>query len=219
MTGMIMAMDIRERLASDVLDYQQLVACLAGYAKPRDKIGALLADGSLIRVRKGLYVLGERYRRSLISREILANLIYGPSYVSLDYALNIHGLIPERVAEVTSMTSGEKRRFTTPFGVFTYRPLSARRYAPGVVWAGEGESHYLLASPEKALADKVWSDARFRPTRESDFDSYLIADMRIEAERLAALDASRLADIAAAYASRKVSLLARYWSRRFGRKT
>lgn len=215
---MITAMDIRDRSPSDVVDYQHLVTCLADYAKPRDKIRALLADGSLIRVRKGLYVLGERYRRNLISREVLANLIYGPSYVSLDYALGLHGLIPERVEEVTSMTNGEKRRFATPFGVFTYRPLSARRYAPGVAWAGEGEARYLVASPEKALADKVWSDARFHPRRQRDFDAYLFADLRLAEERLATLDAGRLADIAGAYGSRKVSLLARYWARRFGRR-
>jgi len=215
---MTTALDIRDQSLSDILDYQQLTGWLAGYAKPRDKIRALLADGSLIRIRKGLYVLGERYRRTLVSREILANLIYGPSYVSLDYALGIHGLIPERVLEVTSMTTGEKRRFMTRFGVFTYRPLSPHRYAPGVAWAGDGEARYLLATPEKALADKVWSDARFRPTRQSDFDSYLFADLRIEEGRLASLSGDRLTEIAGAYASRKVSLLAGYWARRFGRR-
>jgi len=212
-------MDIRDSVRSEVLDYQQLVACLTGYAKPRDRIGAFLADGSLVRVRKGLYVFGERYRRTLVSREVLANLIYGPSYISLDYALSIHGLIPERVTEVTCMTAGEKRRFTTPFGVFSYRPLSLRRYAPGIDWAGEGEARYLLASPEKALVDKVWSDPRFRPTRQSDFDSYLLADLRLDEDRLAALDFGRIDNIASAYASGKVTLLARYLAKRYRRET
>jgi hypothetical protein len=48
---MIAAMDIRDQVRTDVLDYQQLVSCLRGYSKPRDRITALLADGSLIRVR------------------------------------------------------------------------------------------------------------------------------------------------------------------------
>jgi hypothetical protein len=212
-------MDIRDRVHSEVLDYQQLIACLNGYAKPRDRIGAFLDDGSLVRVRKGLYVFGERYRRTLVSREVLANLIYGPSYISLDYALSIHGLIPERVTEVTCMTAAEKRRFTTPFGVFSYRPLSLHRYAPGIDWAGEGEARYLLASPEKALVDKVWADARFRPTRQSDFNSYLLADLRLEEDRLATLNLGRIESIASAYASGKVTLLARFLARHFGRKT
>ena len=213
---MITIMDIRDSVRAEVLDYQQLVACLGGYAKPRDRISALLAAGSLVRVRKGLYVFGERYRRGLLSREVLANLIYGPSYVSLDYALGAHGMIPERVEDVTSMTTGEKRRFTTPFGVFSYRPLCPRRYATGVTWAGEGEARYLLASPEKALADKVWSDPRFRPARPSDFDAYLFADLRLDEERLGALDQRRLGRIARAYASRKITLLAHYLASRLG---
>ncbi len=99
---MITALDIREQTRSDVLDYQQLVSCLQGYAKPRDRISSLLAVGSLIRLRKGLYVLDERYRRATVSREYLANLIYGLSYVSLDYALSYYGLIPEHIEDVTS---------------------------------------------------------------------------------------------------------------------
>jgi hypothetical protein len=212
-------MDIRDCARSEVLDYQQLVACLTDYAKPRDRISAFLADGSLVRVRKGLYVFGERYRRTLVCREVLASLIYGPSYISLDYALSIHGLIPERVTEVTCMTAAEKRRFTTPFGVFSYRPLSLRRYAPGIDWAGEGEARYLLASPEKALVDKVWADARFRPIKQQDLEPYLFADLRVEEDRLAALDHGRIEAIAQAYASRKVTMLARYLARHFGRKT
>ena len=88
--------DIRAKVPSDVLDYQQLVSLLSGYAKPRDKIGALLAQGDLVRVRKGLYVFGERYRHGPLDRILLANLVYGPSYVSLEYALSYHGLIASR---------------------------------------------------------------------------------------------------------------------------
>ena len=44
--------------------------------------------GGIVRVKKGLYVFGLDYRRGAWSREVLANLIYGPSYVSLDYALD-----------------------------------------------------------------------------------------------------------------------------------
>ena len=130
-------MDIREQVRTDVLDYQQLVSCLRGYAKPRDRITGLLTDGSLVRIRKGLYVFGERYRRAPISREHIANLIYGPSYVSLDYALSHYGLVPERVENVTSVTTGENRCFITSLGDFTYRPLRPRRL---VVSAGD-ESH------------------------------------------------------------------------------
>ena len=110
------------------------MSLLQEYAKPRDRITALLAAGNLIRVRKGLYVLGDKYRRGPIHREILANLIYGPSYVSLDYALSQYGLIPERVEDVTSITTGENKKFSTPLGVFTYQHLPLRRYSTGIQW-------------------------------------------------------------------------------------
>ena len=208
--------DIRAQVRGETLDYQQLMSCLSGYAKPRDRVGALLAQGHLLRVRKGLYVLGERHRRSPVSRETLANLIYGPSYVSLDSALSLHGLIPERVADVTSMTTGQPRRFATPFGVFTYRPLPARRYAPGVQWGGEGDARYLVAAPEKALVDKVWTDKRFSPAGQRDFEAYLFEDLRIDEARLGDFDMSRLARIAEAFASRKIDLLVRFLTRRKG---
>ncbi len=206
---MTTAMDIRERVATDVLDYQQLVSCLRGYAKPRDRISGLLADGSLVRLRKGLYVFGDRYRRAALSREHLANLIYGPSYVSLDYVLSRCGLIPERVENVTSVTTGGKKRFSTPFGDFTYRPSRLDRYVLGIRWAGEGDTHYLEATPEKALVDKVWADKRFSPASLKDIDTYLFADMRMDEERVEALDREQVAAICRAFASRKIDMLAR----------
>ncbi|MCX6349892.1 MAG: hypothetical protein NTV79_10410 [Candidatus Aureabacteria bacterium] len=207
-------MDIQDRARTDVLDYQQLVSILRSYAKPRDRIGALMAAGDLVRLRKGLYMFGERYRRGPISRELLANLIYGPSCVSLDYALSRYGMIPERVENVTSVTTGENRRFSTPFGVFTYRSLPPDRYAPGVRQAGEGDGRYLMASPEKALVDKVWTDRRFSAANLNDFGAYLFRDLRLDEERLSALDLNLLNVIVQAYASRKINMLARFLSKR-----
>lgn len=213
---MITAMDIREQVQSDVLDYQQVMSCLKDYAKPRDRISRLISEGSLIRVRKGLYVFGDRYRRAPICREVLANLIYGPSYVSLDYALSHYGMIPERVENVTSITTGENRRFSTPLGVFTYRLLPPRRYAPGIQWAGQNEVHYLMASPEKALVDKVWDDKRFKATSVKQCDAYLIEDLRLDGNYLATLEPVRLATVVKAFASRKINLLAKCLSRHRG---
>ena len=119
---------LRQRIDLDVFDYQVLRDALAGYGKPRDKITRLLASGEIVRVKKGLYCFGEAFRKSPICSEYLANLIYGPSYVSLDYALRLHGLIPERVEAVTSVTTRCSRGFETPLGHFTYRTLSHRRY-------------------------------------------------------------------------------------------
>ncbi len=183
---------------------------LSGYRKPRDKITRLLAGGTIVRIKKGLYCFGEAFRKEPVSGEYVANLIYGPSYVSLDYALAYHGLIPERVETVTSVTPGRSREFDTPFGTFSYRMLSRPRYSVGALLETAGHLRFLIASPEKALADKVWADKRFNGRPVSDFEAYLSDDLRIDPETLAVLDRSRLQSIARSYDSAKIHNLVRY---------
>ena len=201
---------IRGEIDQDVFDYQGLLQCLSAYAKPRDKIRRLLAAGDIVRVKKGLYVFGEAHRRSPVSRELLANLIYGPSYVSMDYALAWHDLIPERVTTVTSATSARSREFITPFGVFSYRALGEPRYAVGAVLNQAGGQSFLIASPEKALVDKVWTDKRFSGTAMADYGPYLVDDLRIDTERLRSLNWQRLEAVRAAYGSVKIDRLIGY---------
>jgi len=208
---MASAYDIRRTIGTDVFDYQQLMDCLAAYSKPRDKIRSLIRAGEIIRVKKGIYVFGENYRRGPWSLEILANLIYGPSYISLDYALSYYGFIPERVVVLTSVTSSRSRRFETPLGTFTYRRLSRPKYSIGIdqqtLDAGQ---YFLIASPAKALADKIWTDRRFTPRRVEDFRAYLHDDLRIAPDALRGIDRALLAAIAEQYGSRKVRLLRDY---------
>jgi predicted transcriptional regulator of viral defense system len=204
---------MRRNIGGEVFDYQVLLDELAEYRKPRDRITRLLAGGVIVRVKKGLYCFGEPFRREPLSREYLANLIYGPSYVSIEYALSHHGLIPERVETVTSVTTRRSRDFDTPFGTFSYRMLTGPRYAVGVILETAGKTSFLVASPEKALADKVWTDKRFSGLRLSDYDAYLSDDLRIDREALSRFDCSRLQVIATAYHSAKISNLVRYLKR------
>ncbi len=204
---------MRRNIGGEVFDYQVLLDVLAEYRKPRDRITRLLGGGVIVRVKKGLYCFGERFRREPLSREYLANLIYGPSYVSLEYALSHHGLIPERVETVTSVTTRRSRDFDTPFGTFSYRMLTGPRYAVGATLETAGKTSFLVASPEKALADKVWTDKRFSGLRLSDYDAYLSDDLRIDREALSRFDCSRVQVIATAYHSAKISNLVRYLKR------
>jgi hypothetical protein len=198
------AFQLAQTITSDIFDYRQLMGCLRDYAKPRDKIRALLAAGDVVRVKKGLYVFGKAYRNTPVQRETLANLIYGPSYVSLDYALAYYQLIPERVEVVTSVTTAQPRRFETPLGAFTYRTLSLSRYRIGLSLVHAGQSGFLMATPEKALCDKVWDDKTFKPVAATDIHSYLMEDLRMDRSRLGQLDKKRLREIARGYTSPKV---------------
>lgn len=200
-----MPVDVRDRIQTEVFDYQTLLDALKGLAYPRNRINDLLRQGVILRVKKGLYVFGDRYRRHPYSKELLANLIYGPSYVSLDYALAYHGLIPERVEALTSVTPSRSRRFVTPVGLFVYRQIPARAYEVGVVRVeAENQQAFLIASPEKALADKIVSVRGGRISSIAEMSRFLEADLRVDAVPLRSLSAERIDDFAARYRSLKL---------------
>jgi len=133
-----------------------LLPLLADYRRPNDKIAALLARGDLVQLRRGLYMLGAELRTTPVSLPLVANVLFGPSYVSLDFALSWHALIPEGVVEVSSVTPRRTREFATPLGRFSYSHLPPAVYAVGVRMESTPQgSHFLMASAEKALCDKL----------------------------------------------------------------
>lgn len=207
---------IRKLIPYDEFDYQTLLSALKGYAHPRDRITTLLRKGTIIRVKKGLYVFGADARKQPYSREILANLIYGPSYISLEYALHYHGIIPERVEAVTSVTVGRSRKFLTPIGLFSYRiiPMTAFRTGADKVEIG-GERSFLIAIPEKALADKLRLD-RVSIRTQKELQTYLFDDLRIEPATIQEMSPDRLEEYADRYRSRKILLLSKLARRLLG---
>lgn len=199
---------IRRKIPQEEFDYQMFLHCLEDYERPRDKIRALLKKGAVIRVKKGLYVFGPDYSRGPFSREYLANLIYGPSYVSLDYALSYYGLIPERVETVMSVTCGKNRAFSTPVGRFTYWSIPVDSYRVGVDIMELGERHsFLMATPEKALADKVCRDRGSNLQKIGDVEAYLLENLRIDPGELIRLNLDRLKEIAQRWHSEKIQRL------------
>lgn len=200
--------ELRRRISGEEFDYRALLDGLREYDRPRDKITALLKQGTIIRVKKGIYVFGERYRRRPFSREILANMLYGPSYVSLETALHYYGLIPERVEAMTSVTGARGRRFFTPVGLFIYRGVSMNAYRIGIdqVELENGRS-FLIATPEKALADKIQADRGTAIRTQAEMRTYLEDSLRIDPEGLENLNAETISLIAAQYRSRKLQLL------------
>jgi hypothetical protein len=198
---------LREKISGEEFDYPALMDALRGYSRPRSKVTALIKAGSLVRVKKGIYVFGERYRRRPISQEVLANLLYGPSYISLEYALQSHELIPEKVQTVTSVCLGRSRRFSTPVGVYTYHGIPMKAFRLGVDRRESvGGCPFLMALPEKALADKLAEErtASFRGRKE--MLTHLLENLRLDPDGLRKLDAARLDLYADRYRSNKVRL-------------
>ena len=199
------------KIQKEEFDYVTLCQALADYARPRDKIRSMLRKEEIVRIKKGLYIMGESYRKRPFSCELLANLIYGPSYISLEYALSHHGLIPERVETITSTTCGSNRSFSTPIGLFTYWSVQKEYYAVGVDLNSNGaDVSFLIATPEKALADKLIRDRGLNISNRKDMTTYLHDDLRIGEETLQNLDTKIIEEIAGRTNSRKVRLLLDY---------
>ncbi len=200
--------DIKNRIGREEFDYPALMAALSGYANPRDRVTALLRRGDIIRVKKGIYVFGERLRQRPYSRELLANLVYGPSFVSLDSALSHYNLIPERVAALTSVTTKRPKVFDTPVGSFIYRQAPKSYFHLGMERVEEGDVAFLIAAPERALADKIRDDRGYPLRAQAEAARYLFDDLRIEAPDFVQLDPDFLEILAESARSRKIGICA-----------
>lgn len=204
-----MSLRLRRQIGREEFDFPALMGALSSYANPREKVTSLLRKGVIVRVKKGLYVFGEDYRLRPYSRELLANLIYGPSFLSLDYALSYHGLIPERVELLTSVTTGRARTFKTPVGTFIYRPAALASFHLGMNRVEQKNISFLIASAERALADKVREDRSTGLRSIGDAERYLFADLRVDESTFRKLNLGFLHQLARALGSRKVAFCAK----------
>jgi len=174
-------------------DYQYLNGLLKDYRYPRNKIGKMLKSGDLIALKSGLYILSEQYQKPL-SLETAANLLYGPSYVSLEYALAYYGLIPEIAYQVTSVTNARKKVYYTAVGTFTYHQLKQEYYSLGYRVQKTDTSAYLIASPEKALCDKLYLT---KPqANAAALEVFLSENLRLDTSALHSLDAKLISALA-----------------------
>jgi len=199
-----MADNLRQKIQNDIFDYVQLSDALSDFSNIRTKIGRLLASGEIIRIRKGLYTFPEYLRRSPLNPCVVANMIYGPSYVSCDYALSYYGMIPERVELITSITTGRQREFSTPIGCFSYRQRKAKDYSIGIESLETPSGSFMIASREKAIYDKALTDPRFDG---SNIKEYLLADLRLDEDSLSQLNVETLHELLDSAVGRMIKLV------------
>lgn len=171
---------------SPEIDYQALLAQMQTQSHPRRKLKELQNQGCLIRLKKGFYVFSVEFIGRIYSPQIVANLLYGPSYLSLEYALSYYQLIPERVMAFTSVTTQKNKKFITPIGHFTYAHLASALYPIGVsIKKTEDDRNFLIATPEKALMDifTLKFNNADKPTTK-DIPRTLVEDLRIDLNAL-----------------------------------
>ena len=90
-----------------------------------------------------------------------------------------------------------------------YRQVPEDSFSMGMDRVERGEVAFLIAVPERALADKVRDD-RGTPLRtSSDVAAYLFENLRVDRDAVAAMDAGFMEELAEAGRSHKVALCAR----------
>jgi predicted transcriptional regulator of viral defense system len=185
---------LRLSVEGEIFDYQMLSHHLREYKKPRDKITLLLKSQSIIRIKKGLYIFGPDTQRKPIPYEILANLIYHPSYISLEYALSKYGIIPERAYGITSVCLSRSKSVRTPVGIFAYKKRALSTYPIGITRVElPREGAYLIATREKALVDLIAEQKTIKTVDE--MKKYLYENMRMEQSDLQKFDKKLLSQI------------------------
>lgn len=176
-----------DHLGTVPFSHAALLPVLKDYRRPNDKIAEWLRQGVLVPLKRGLYVRGIPARAPCLP--LVANRLYGPSCVSLDYALSWHGLIPERVHEITSVCTGRGRVIDNALGRFSYVRLPVPVYPCGITHASaSAQETFLIASPAKALCDKVMLTPRLRATSRASMQRFLLDDLRIDCDALHDLD-------------------------------
>jgi predicted transcriptional regulator of viral defense system len=133
-------------------------------------------SGRIEPLRRGLYAIGERYRRVPLSPLYVANALCTPSYLSGAWALSYYGLIPEKVTTYTSVTTRGTREYANRLGDFAYHSERPRTFWGYVETPIDG-SKVLVAEPEKALLDFLhlergeWTRDRLETARVQNLDT------------------------------------------------
>jgi predicted transcriptional regulator of viral defense system len=182
-------MKVLEKFGIIPVDYTTIVTALGNYKSPADKLSGLEKSGDLIRLKKGLYIVAPKIHNQQVSKGLIANHLYGPSYISLESALSFYGLIPERVYSSRSMTLKRSKIFSTPLGIFEYVTASPAYFEIGIRQEIINDQYaYLIGTPEKAICDMIIATPSLRLQSVKAMQIYLEDDLRMDLSAMANFD-------------------------------
>ncbi|MBP5613593.1 MAG: hypothetical protein J6X35_05570 [Bacteroidales bacterium] len=144
------------------------------------KVRELERAGEIIRLKRGLYVVSPEISGKPLSSELVANRLYGPSYVSMQTALRYYGLIPEAVYVTQSLTVKHSRCFENAVGRFQYLSCHPDYFSIGLAQISEDGCNFVMASPEKALCDLVVNTPGLNLRYKKELLEWLEEDIRLD---------------------------------------
>lgn len=127
----------------------------------RRQVSDWLKKGYLIQLKKGTYIFSDEYRKINPSISFIANFLYSPSYLSLEYALSFYGLIPEKVTVITSVSARKTKTIKNRMGRFEYNSIKKELFF-GLKKSGTDGQNFFIAEPEKALLDFFYLRTEFK---------------------------------------------------------
>ena len=142
----------------------------------------------IIRLKKGLYVVSPKKSGKLLSMELIANHLYGPSYISMESALRYYGLIPESVYITQSMTTKHSREFKNSLGKFEYTQCTKEYFAIGIRHEIKDNTAFLIAQPEKALCDLIVNTPNLNMRFQKEILTYLEDNLRFDMDAFFKMD-------------------------------
>lgn len=119
----------------------------------RRQLSRWTSAGRLVQLRRGLYVIAPPYAKLVPHHFAVAARLHPPSYVSLESALAYHGLIPETVPVVTSVTTRRPREFSGQLGTFIFRHVKTSLFWGYTEVRPDDRQSFFIATAEKALLD------------------------------------------------------------------
>ena len=182
-----------ESLPIPLLTHSTVLSLLQTYARPNDKINHLIQMGTLTRLQREMYLVNKGQPPPL---NLIGNQLVRPSYISLNWAAQYYGWMTEQVHQIASITVGRRREIHTDVGVFMYHPVPERYYGVGIHSVVVDTHAFLIASPEKTLADILVSTRNIRIQSIENLMSYFEDFLRLDLEDLPPLDVDLLQQIA-----------------------
>lgn len=163
----------------------------------RNQLNRWQKRGLIVKLKRGVYLLNKNDRKLDPSRGFIANQLYRPSYLSLEYALNFYGFIPERVVDVTSVTTKKTTRLTNALGRFIYQHIKPEVFRGFRMIRDEAGLNYFIAEPEKAIVDFLYLNLLGSRAQE-------LLEVSFRFQNLAALKQKRILELAKLYRNSKL---------------
>jgi len=192
---------ILEHIPVPVFTTVEITSLVPGSANTRYAlIKRAIADGDIIRIKRGLYTLSPLYRKGTLNLYAVSHLILTLSYISLESALSNCGWIPEAVKTITAVTCRPSTEFMTPIGHFSYEKVPQKILFAGVERMQDASGNvWFQATPLKALADYVYLHGY-----EWKSSKPLVESLRIDKENLLEIDKTDFIELEDTYTNSRV---------------